>query len=333
MHWLDRVVGTLVAPRKSSLRLFHDGWGDPDLYAYFRYGPLRAPVDFGVEVRWDRSLPGRADRVWDGQFTSPAPHLPPTARTSHVRLLVPDGPCRRVCVLMSAWNDHGFAARLPLARRLAGYGIATLMFENPYFGRRRPLGNGHPVATVVDFAVMAYASVNEGRAVVAWLGDHGLPGRDGEPITIGVAGFSMGGNIAGAISATAPFPVATAALAASHSPGPLFSEGVMSLVVDWDALDDRPEHREELVTFLTRLSVLNYPAPAHAPQAVLLAGRADGFIPIETVLAFHHHWEGSELRWTNEGHATLRFLRSPSLGRTVRDAFDRFEEAYGVPGG
>lgn len=324
------MVGTLVAPRKASLRLFHAGWGDPDLYTYYRTVEARPPVDFDLDVRWDRIIADPAGgRIWDGRYVSLAEHLPDASRTARARLLIPAFGYRRLCLLMSAWNDHGFVDRAPLARRLAARGIATLMFENPYFGHRRPLdGTQHPVATAVDFAVMGYSTVDEGRALLRWLRDHGAPGQSDDGATLGVAGFSMGGNIAGAISAMAPFPVATASLAGSYSPGPLFSDGVMERVVDWTALSDREDARDELVAFLSRMSVLNYPPPPHAASAVFLGGIADGFVPPRLVQDFHRHWPGSELRWTNEGHATLRLLRSPSLSRAVSDAFTRFEAAY-----
>lgn len=333
MHWLDRLVGTLVAPRRSSLRFFHGGWGDPDRYAYFRDRVLLEPAQIDIDVRWDRTFSDRGGQVWDGQFVSGAENLPPGSQISHVRLLLPEGEWRRVCLLMAAWNDHGFDDRLPLARRLAQLGIAPIMFENPYFGRRRPVeSDRHPVATVVDFATMALAAVSEGRALLNWLATTSLPGLTVGRPTVGVAGYSMGGNIAGAISALAPYPVATAAFAASHSPGPLISHGVLGLVIDWGALSGPDDPRSELVEFLSRLSLRNFAAPPHTAHAVLLAGRADGFIPIDAVIDFHRHWPGSVLRWTNEGHATLRFLRSPSLANATLEAFDRFEAAAATSG-
>ncbi len=275
-------------------------------------------------MRW-RLQAGGPLRVADGEFPSPGPELPEECRAAHVRLIAPPGRAGRVVVLMAAWNDHGYRVRSRLARRLAQHGVASAILENPYFGVRRPGRDGHPVATVSDFFVMGYAAAREGVALAAHLARHGGPGLRARP-RVGVSGYSMGGNIAAFVATLSPVPVAAAPLAASHSPAPVFVEGAMRAAINWSALrNGHADPQARLAEVLGELTVLRFPPPPHVRHAVLVAGRNDGYVPEEAVERLHAHWPGSELRWTREGHATLRFLRLPTLVQAILDSFDRFD--------
>jgi pimeloyl-ACP methyl ester carboxylesterase len=139
----------------------------------------------------------------------------------------------------------------------------------------------------------------------------------------------MGGNIAALVGALAPLPVAIAPLAASHSPGPVFTGAVLRGAVAWDALDGVEDPVAAVADLLGHVSVLRLPAPEHTATAVMVAARHDGFVPPEAARALHEHWPGSELRWSRAGHATLLWFGKPALARAVAAAFDRFESAGG----
>ncbi len=305
---------------------FHDGWGDEDQIERFTDLARRPPADEPIDVHW-RLLAGGSLRVADGEFPSPGPDLPPECRAAHVRVVAPSERAERVVVLMAAWNDHGYRVRSRLARRLAQHGVASAILENPFFGVRRPGGDGHPVATVSDFFVMGYAAAREGVALAAHLARHGGPGLVAAPV-VGVSGYSMGGNISAFVATLGPVPVAAAPLAAAHSPAPVFVEGAMRAAIDWHALGNgHPDPQQRLAEVLGELTVLRFPPPPHVRHAVLVAGRNDGYVPEQAVRLLHGHWPGSELRWTREGHASLRFLRLPTLVQAILDSFDRFESA------
>ncbi len=320
MRTVDRGAARLVSLIQP---FFHGGWGDRGLIEEFIELSRHKPPDNDIDVRWTLHA-GGALRVADGEFLSPGPHLPEECRAAHLRLVAPAQRADRVVVLMSAWNDHGYRTRSRLANRLARHGVASAMLENPFFGVRRPGRDGHPVATVADFFVMGYAAAREGIALAAHLARSGGPGLAAER-RIGVSGFSMGGNIAAFVSTMAPLPVATAPLAASHSPQPVFLDGAMRAAIDWAALANGDDPEARLGRYLGGLSVLHYPPPPHVRHAVLVAGRNDAYVPPEAVTTLHDHWPGSELRWTREGHATLRFLRLPTLVQAILDSFDRLE--------
>jgi pimeloyl-ACP methyl ester carboxylesterase len=300
-------------------RVFRDGWGDHDVLAWYA-SIVRTPPEVSD---LEPTVSGRAHAdglvITDYRFDSPAEHLPPASRVGFARLISPGGEPGRVCLLMSSWNDHGYATRTRLARMLADEGIASLILENPLYGdRRADPGDDRPLATVSDFAVMGRAAVVEGLALLTHL-------RRREHRT-GVGGFSMGGNIAAFIGVMAGFPTAIVPVAAPHSPGPAYLLGVMRGSVAFEALgsDDR-ETRDRLMAFLLQASVLDHEPPVHAAAAVIVAGTNDGFIPTSSVQAIHRHWPGSKLDWVHGGHATMLWRNRHRMAAATVAAFDRID--------
>jgi hypothetical protein len=314
MHPVDRVAGMALGWAPARSRLFSGGWGDPaalDLLDGLEHLGPPAPIA-PAWGPWERR---RDLRLRRGAFPSPLVELPEASRTGHVLQVMPAAGTDRICLLMPAWNDHGYAARLALARRLVGHGIGSLLLENPYYGERRGAADRDPaIRTVADFALMGMGAIQEGRGLVAGL----------TPVhRVGVAGFSMGGNLAALVSATTQGPLATAPLAASHSPGPVYLDGILRAGIDWKALAGPADPEAELRRRLSAVSVLRVEPPDHVRHAVLVAARDDGFVPVDLTRALHRHWPGSELREVAGGHATLWYGAKPVLARAVVDAFAR----------
>jgi dienelactone hydrolase len=321
MHWLDGMSARALARTPAGRRVFRRGWGDPDaLAAYLEEAaavtPIpELPIEEGPEGRFD-SLVAR-----DLSFESPGRFLPGPSRVARARLAGATGGEDRLVVIMAAWNDHGYHGRLRLARDLAARGIASVMLEQPFYGDRRPVpGEEQPIATVADFMWMGRAAVLEGRV----LADHFR--RRG--YRVGVTGYSMGGNMAGFLSAALPFPVATALLASPFSPGPPFMHGILRVTIDWEALGgDHPETRRRLSEVLHTASILRFPAPAHTGAAVLVAATRDGYVPTASVQAIHRHWPGSVMEWVGGGHASLLWFHRDRLVEVVERSFARLDGA------
>lgn len=321
MHWLDGVSARALARTPARKRVFRRGWGDPKALAAYldeaaAITPIpQIPIEEGLEMRLD-SLVAR-----DLSFESPGRFLPGPSRVARARLVAGADGAGRLVVLMAAWNDHGYQGRLRLARDLAARGIASVMLEQPFYGDRRPEpGEEQPIATVADFMWMGRGAVLEGRV----LADHFR--RRG--YRVGVTGYSMGGNMAGFLSAAMPFPVATALLAAPFSPGPPFLHGLLQATIDWEALGgDNPEIRRRLSEVLHSASILRFPAPAHARAAVLVAGTRDGYVPTAAVQAIHRHWPGSVVEWVGAGHASLLWFHRDRLVKAVERSFARLDGA------
>lgn len=301
-------------PRR--LRIFPGGWGESKYVELLDDIAVLDTPPPPLDISWSPTKHLTDRMITDGHFQA-FTDLPQEARTAAVRLIEPVGGADRLCLLMAAWNDHGYDTRQRLADELLQRSLASLILEIPYYGHRRTVGsNEQPIQTVADFARMGVGAVAEGRALLSHFRDR---------YRMGVSGYSMGGNIGALVGATAGFPVAMAPLAASHSPGPVFLDGVISNGIQWDALGGE-SHRAELRKALTAASVLEVPAPAWAPAAVLVAAHNDGFVPTEAVRALHKHWEGSELRWRKGGHATLLWRQREVLATAITDSFDRLAQ-------
>ena len=307
-------MGGLVLSRgPERLRFFSEGWGGA---AQLRSLGLPQEPPSPIEIEWGPPRFSGALSVRDGTFLSPVAALPAVTRDAQVRRIAPAAGADRICLLMAAWNDHGYETRTRLARQLAGRGIASLLLLQPYYGPRRPHPDVHqPIATVADFALMGHAALEEGRALLGWAGE-----RRYQP---GVSGYSMGGNMAALISATVASPVATAPLAASHSPAPVYLDGVLRAGIAWEALGGENAAAPRLRDLLLMASALRVPPAPHTAHAVIVGARHDAYVPRSATEDLHHHWPGSELRWHGGGHATLLWLRMHRLADAVADSFAR----------
>lgn len=319
MHWLDGVSARALARIPPHKRVFRRGWGDRDaLAAYMEESASATPIpQVPVEEGPERAFDSLAAR--DLRFESPGRFLPEASRVARARLVRGPGDPDRVVVLMASWNDHGYQGRMRLARDLAARGIASLMLEQPFYGDRRPVpGEEQPIATVADFMWMGRSAVLEGRVLADYLRRQGF--------RVGVTGYSMGGNMAGFLAASMPFPVAPALLAAPFSPGPPFLHGILQATVDWAALGgDNPDTRGRLGGILHSASILRFPAPGHTRAAVLVAATRDGYVPTAAAQAIHRHWPGSVMDWVNGGHGTLLWFNRDRLVDAVVRSFERLD--------
>lgn len=312
-HPIDRLGGAIVSRGPQRLRFFTDGWGD---LSAIQAADLPSGDPPPIAIEWVSDTAGGGIRISVGIFESPVAMLPDHARHGAVTRILPVDGTDRVVVLMAAWNEHDSRARFGIARRLAKRGIGSLVLENPYYGIRRPTDyGGQPIRTVVDFFRMGIGAVTEGRGLLASVREEGL--------IPGVAGYSMGGNIAALVSSTMSFPVATAPLAASYSPAPVYLDGALRGGIDWAALGGESSAEPRLREALLRASVLDRPPPDHARHAVLVSARSDGYVPPEATRALHAFWPGSELRWVGGGHATLLWMHKSALAAAIEDSFLR----------
>lgn len=291
-------------------KFFAAGWGDLALVEGERVAD--APPD-PLEV--ELGPPERREGVVmrSGSFDAPDRRLP-SGRRARVRLLEPvTGAPEAAVLLLASSGDQGFAAREAFAAPLVRRGLAVLLLENPFYGTRRPPGQaGAAMRTVSDLVLMAAAATREGRALAAWLRARGH-GR------VGVAGYSMGGQVAAMVGCTLPFPVAIAALAPSATPASVFAEGHLRHAVDLDALGGGPAARAMLHRRLARFDVARFPRPAPGSTAIVVGGRKDGIVTPPNPEAVARHL-GAELRWLDAGHVTAVLFHQEALRRAVWDA-------------
>ncbi len=311
MHPIDRGAGLALRFLGDEGRVFRDGWGDTGLLSQLDITFVTAPAELTIE--WGRPREQAGLVVTDAVFPSPLTLLPEPARTAHLRLIEPIAGADHVCLLLPAWNDEGFRTRTRLARRLALSHIGSLLLEAAFYGTRRVDGEGSPIRTVADMALLSRSIVDEARAVAVDLAGRGA--------RVGVSGYSMGGSLAGVTAATLDIPLAVTLLAPAHSPRAVMFDGVLSRAVDWSALGAGAHDRLSAVLDLG--SVLRVPPSRPTERAVIVGAKGDGFVRPETTLAIHEHWPGSELLWVNGGHASLLWTRQDVLSRAIVRGFER----------
>ena len=135
----------------------------------------------------------------------------------------------------------------------------------------------------------------------------------------------MGGSHAAVAGALSPVPTAIAALAASHSSSPVFTEGVLERTVDWGALGGREAALPRLRELLLFLDLRRLPVPRHTAAAVFGIARRDGYVPEAFVLPTVDHWPGAETVYVDPGHAGFHLWGKAVQADLITRAFERFE--------
>lgn len=320
----DHVLITLLRRGK----LFKGGFGDERriervVHEVANYHPDRS--DQPISMTWE----GPAERkgglsVRHGWFDSPlASELPEEARRAFVQVVVPEGIVSPpMAVVLAATNEEGFARRRRLLDPLFREGIGAVLLENPLYGRRRPSGQHGPfVRTVSEQLAMNLATVDECRALSAWLVAEGHS-------RVCATGFSQGGMMAAfAAATTTRFPLGVVPCAAGLTATPIFTKGALSLAFDWRTLAAEKggllEARRTFERALAPVTLALHPPPKRPDLAILVAARHDGFIPLREVVALHRHWKGSELRWVQAGHVTSVVLHQSGHRQAIRDVLAR----------
>lgn len=317
IHPVDRASGFALSRAPARLHFFSEGWGESGLLSP---SPIAGVAPKPLPITWlSRDVEKHGLTIDHGTFTSPSALLPHRSQQGSVISVSPPNETNRVVVLMPAWNEHDPKVRIAMAGHLARKGIRSVILENPYYGSRHPNPeHSQPIRTVADFMVMGSAAVIEARGILMQLHDEGWE--------IGVAGYSMGGNTTAVVAATMPVPLAVAPLAASHSPGPVFLDGVLRRGIAWDALGGRAQE-DRLRSALGSISVLNIEPAPHTAHAIIVRASQDGYIPRNAVQALSDHWKGSELRVVRGGHATAIWYRKDQLTDAIADSFDKLAGA------
>lgn len=305
VHPIDRVVAWLS--RRSGL--FARGWGDEAVLAEFsdRARYLAAPAP--VKVQWKATRKRGRDVCRDGTFQSPLTALPDAVKTVHVRAWTREGN-EAACVMLAASRDEGYWIRERVFGGLTVGGIDLYLVENPYYGLRRD-GRGPSDITVSDHGLMALAMVLEARALLDYLrGGHAK---------LAIAGYSMGGHMAAITAAVTPLPVACAALAAGASASAIYTRGLLSWSVDFDALGGGAA-RDRLRALFDTADVSGYRPPIRVDAAVVSGCTRDGYVLQSETERLHRHWKGSSLRWIEAGHFSALLTQRRALCECVEEA-------------
>ncbi len=205
---------------------------------------------------------------------------------------------RRTAILVHGWNDGlGYALRQPLvAKELNRLGVNAARICLPCHGPRRPREPGAMrdfLAGDPPHMLQAVAqAVSEIRSLAKWL-------RENAQAPVGVWGVSLGGWLCG-LAARLEDALDFAVLV---TPVVDLERAVRELPicrVIRTGLERRPARLRPLF--------LGAGKPRLSPERILLvAGRHDLFVPVETVESLAGAWRGSSFRCIDHGHISAGF--------------------------
>lgn len=311
------VVDLVVAALSRRSKMFSTGWGDEAVLDGL--GGQVSPNDavHPIAVTWKTTRQRNKAAIRDGEFPSPLAKLPAEAQTVHLRAWTREEN-RNACVILAGSHDEGYGIRERVFGSLVDRGIDLYFLENPYYGVRRIPG-GISALKVSDQALMALGMVLEARALLGSLRP--------QYTNLAAAGYSMGGHMAAITAAVTPFPIACAALATGASASTIYTRGLMSWCVDFDSLAEEPAQRadaqERLHRFFDAADITNYPVPIRVDASIILGCTRDGYVLRSETERFHHHWEGSTLRWLNAGHFSALVTSRKTLCDCLSDAIEK----------
>ena len=207
-HWLDHLYLKL----KSKDSLFKKGWGDERITKEIIGQKNLMEKPRPLNIHFSKRAEEKKYTILEAAFKSPFVELPLPKNSEQAFLefvlpkgvdLFQKGSKPPLILLMPASGDDSFTYRRKrLAIPLAQKGIASVMLEIPFYGRRKPtLQVETNIDFVSDFVMMLYLAFQEGRSILYSFFKNGF-------YNLGVSGISMGGFTANAIAASLPFPTA-----------------------------------------------------------------------------------------------------------------------------
>ncbi|MFK7930585.1 MAG: alpha/beta hydrolase family protein, partial [Myxococcota bacterium] len=136
---------------------------------------------------------------------------------------------------------------------------------------------------------------------------------------VATVGFSMGGHLAAGVAATLPGETPLVVAAPPLCPSEPFTDGPLSVCVNWDALGgDTAENRDRWRTLMDRFDLRNLPRPGR-PAAIRVIGcRHDGLVPPSHTEQISERW-GVPVAWHDVGHVAVPISNSALVRAGVRE--------------
>jgi hypothetical protein len=306
-------------------KYFSSGWGSFNAIESVRRhfcAPLEAnPADVQWAANWEST---DLYRYRDGYFPSPRfqEFLPDESRLERFRLVLPYGvPTPPIYIVMATTAEEGYASRLlDFSEPLALRGVGTMLLEHPFLGVRRPPSQAtSKLNHVSDLLLEGGAVVEEARSLLLYLYDSGFK-------KLGVAGISKGGHHAALVASLCQIELSSVTLVAPHSGIPVFTEGLFSRLVDWNALgaksSDELSMKAKLRDILAFTSIEHLPPPTYDSRLVTLAARHDKVVPRYSFETYARHWKNSTIHWLRGGHvSSIAFHKETMRNAMIKAIF------------
>ncbi|MBK8397247.1 MAG: alpha/beta hydrolase family protein [Leptospiraceae bacterium] len=318
---------------------FKSGWGEMSGLNYILASDpnklhLRPVRD--ISIQWESGKTEKGIHIRNGFFESPfvfeytngknkvLVELPDEAKRAYVQFILPNQVDSNTPVVIhfAATGDEGFSRRrLTMAIPLAKIGIGSLLLENPFYGKRRPVGQkGVMIERFTEFLRMSRAATDEGIAILRYLKNKGHN-------ILGVTGISMGGYVAVTAAARSEFELAVAACIPSHSGSPVYTDGLLSKVCDWNSLQNelvgtKKDARIFMREILDCSDIRTFPKPKRPDAVVIVGAKNDAYIPQYSTEIIKEHLPEATLRWVSQGHVGSFLFCAKDFRNAVKDSFD-----------
>lgn len=192
-----------------------------------------------VTVKKVRSFPQGV--VYEGRFNSPlttlAPGvLPKESEVARFEMILPHNwktMAKPIYIHLAGTGDHYFWRRRNLLciPTLKEHNIGAVLLENPFYGSRKPRDQVRSqLHHVSDLFAMGLSLILECMLLLHWLEGTGFG-------PVGLTGISMGGHNASLAAAMWPKEVPAVPCLSWATASSVFTEGILSHAVCWDALE------------------------------------------------------------------------------------------------
>lgn len=278
-------------------------------YAHFQ---LVVPASGGFEAAVEK-------RAYLGDLRSPKY----TILTLNLRLLI-DFVGMPFVIHLPATGDEGFGRRRELfAKPLLKRGIASIILQIPFYGKRRMPGQkGAGLLKIEHSAQQSLGAVVEALALAAWLRD--TKGHKGH---IGLTGISYGGAMAALAGCYSDAHTAIVSMVPSDGPALPFLDGALARTVSFKSFENG---REEVSALLHSMNVpnvaLRLTKSAVARTYIQLTAMHDKYIPAVSADNLYKAMSQidnaeSELREMEGGHVAAFVFRAKPYVQAIDDAF------------
>lgn len=294
--------------------LFRQGWGSAAaidaVIARFRSPGLAVEVHPGWDGGWTEE---KNYRFRDGSFGTPMflEFLPRECVLARFRVFQPLADMKCVVVMVPTRFERGCKGREPLAIQLATHGIASVLLESPFMGRRRPdYQPTQMLASLSDFVLLGGTVIEEARSVISWLRHEGFE-------KICVTGISLGGYLAAVAGTSSVRPVAIVMFLAPHDGNVVYIDGLSRSLCHWPEMQRNCGSTEPVEAkfraVFDAISLERIPEPEAGHRIIALGATGDRFVPPDSFRRMARHWPASELRWIRGGHVSSILRRRPYL--------------------
>ena len=311
-------------------KFFSNGIGDKvyleSLFALVDNISCPAPV----EINFGKTQKYFGIEMTEGTFISPQNKiLPAESRVAHLKVILPENHSKDTPVVlhMAGTGDIGFKRReVFLAIPLAKQGIGSIILESPYYGLRKPHGQeGMYILEASDLFKMVHANFEEGRSIIDFFKDKFK--------TLGVTGFSMGGQTSMMIGFNHPSVKALIPCVAPHSPIPVFLEETLKDSIDWHALEldliaEGISPTEYLARFFSVSDMTTFPRIHVPPSREIIAATGDAYVPKRSSEQISIALENTPITWLNGGHVSTLVLESAIVREKIKTAMLRAKNLY-----